>query len=146
MGALIVHETPGAGYGWSTVVASGGEGFDIVRADPSKERLLIYMGSMISQGITTSALNLLRHLDYDHGFDGWRGPARIRDERLALTLRSSLDRLVVYTPPQRDHFCVEPVSHVTNAIHMADPLRHGLRVVPPGGSTEAWMTIEVDSP
>jgi Zn-dependent M28 family amino/carboxypeptidase len=37
--ALIVHETPGAGYGWSTVTAPGGEGFDIVRADPSMERL-----------------------------------------------------------------------------------------------------------
>lgn len=39
IGALIVHETPAAGYGWSTVIAPGGEGFDIVRADPSKERL-----------------------------------------------------------------------------------------------------------
>lgn len=37
--ALIVHETPGAGYGWTTVTAPGGEGFDIVRADPAKERL-----------------------------------------------------------------------------------------------------------
>jgi Zn-dependent M28 family amino/carboxypeptidase len=38
-GVLIVHETPGAGYGWSTVIANNGEGFDIVRADPAKERL-----------------------------------------------------------------------------------------------------------
>ena len=37
--ALIVHESPGAGYGWSTVTAPGGEGFDIVRADPARERL-----------------------------------------------------------------------------------------------------------
>jgi Zn-dependent M28 family amino/carboxypeptidase len=36
---LIVHETPGAGYGWSTVAAPQGEGFDIVRADPAKEKL-----------------------------------------------------------------------------------------------------------
>ena len=41
LGALIVHETPGAGYGWSTVVASNGEAFDIVRADPAKEKLLL---------------------------------------------------------------------------------------------------------
>ena len=33
--------------------------------DPGKERMLLYLGSMLSQGITTSALNLLRHLDYD---------------------------------------------------------------------------------
>lgn len=40
IGALIVHETLGAGYGWSTVKASNGEGYDIVRADPAKEKLL----------------------------------------------------------------------------------------------------------
>ena len=33
--------------------------------DPTKERMLLYLGSMLSQGITTSAVNLLRHLDYD---------------------------------------------------------------------------------
>jgi aldose 1-epimerase len=83
------------------------------------------------------------YLDYDHVFDGWQGAARIRDERLALRLTSSLDRLVVYTPPAKDYFCVEPVSHVSNAIHMAEPLAHGLRAVEPGQAFEAWMWIEV---
>ena len=36
---LIVHETAGAAYGWSTVIAPAGENFDIVRADPAKEKL-----------------------------------------------------------------------------------------------------------
>lgn len=40
-GALIIHEAPGAGYGWNTVQASNGEGFDIVRADPAKEKVLL---------------------------------------------------------------------------------------------------------
>ena len=31
IGALIVHDTAGAGYGWSTVTAPGGENYDIVR-------------------------------------------------------------------------------------------------------------------
>ena len=30
--ALIVHDTPGAGYGWPTVIAPGGENYDVVRA------------------------------------------------------------------------------------------------------------------
>ncbi|WP_029603798.1 M28 family metallopeptidase [Kozakia baliensis] len=34
--ALIVHDTPGASYGWSTVVAPGGEAFDIVRDGADK--------------------------------------------------------------------------------------------------------------
>ncbi|GBQ82358.1 aminopeptidase [Gluconacetobacter johannae DSM 13595] len=31
IGALIVHDTPGASYPWTTVIAPGGEAFDIVR-------------------------------------------------------------------------------------------------------------------
>ena len=83
------------------------------------------------------------HLAFDHCFDGWKGPARIRDERFSLQLSSSLQHLVVYTPPERDYFCVEPVSHVSNAIHMADSAAHGLRTLDPGASLEAAMKLEV---
>jgi Zn-dependent M28 family amino/carboxypeptidase len=41
IGALIVHETPGAGYGWSTAIAPGGEGFDVVRADPARDKVML---------------------------------------------------------------------------------------------------------
>jgi aldose 1-epimerase len=85
----------------------------------------------------------VQHLDYDNCFDGWRGTARIRDEKMSLQLSSSLRRLVVYTPQQRDYFCVEPVSHVSNAIHMADPMAHGLLRVEPGDSVDAWMQLDV---
>lgn len=40
MGALIVHDTPGAGYGWATVTAPAGENYDIVRSDPASRVLL----------------------------------------------------------------------------------------------------------
>ena len=83
------------------------------------------------------------HLDFDNCFDGWRGAARIRDERFSLQLTSSLDYLVVYTPQTKPYYCVEPVSHLSNAIHMADPAAHGLRTVAPGESTDAWMQLEV---
>jgi aldose 1-epimerase len=83
---------------------------------------------------------------WDTGFDGWRGSARIRDEAFALRLSSSLDRLVVFTPPLQPYFCIEPVSHVTNAIHMAEPLQHGLRVLAPGQAFDAWMRLEVARP
>jgi aldose 1-epimerase len=83
------------------------------------------------------------HLDFDHCFEGWRGPARIRDEKLALQLTSSLPYLVVYTPRDAAHFCVEPVSHVSNAIHMADPIAHGLRSLAPGESMEASLALSV---
>lgn len=85
------------------------------------------------------------HLDFDHCFEGWQGAARLRDERLRVQITSSLDRMVVYTPKTRDYYCVEPVSHVSNAIHMADPAAHGLRTLQPGAHFEAWMKIEVSA-
>ena len=85
----------------------------------------------------------LSHLDFDNCFEGWRGPARIRDERFSLQLTSSLPYLVVYTPPDRAYFCVEPVSHVNNAIHMADPAACGLVSLAPGGTLEAAMRLDV---
>ena len=83
------------------------------------------------------------HLDFDHCFEGWQGAARLRDERLRVTITSSLPYLVVYTPPLKDIYCVEPVSHVSNAIHMAEPALHGLRTLQPGETFEAWMRIDV---
>jgi len=43
IGALIVHDTPGAGYGWNVVVSPHGENFDIVRA-PDKLTSLALQG------------------------------------------------------------------------------------------------------
>jgi aldose 1-epimerase len=83
------------------------------------------------------------HLNFDHCFEGWPGLARIRDEKLSLRLTSSLPYLVVFTPQNKDYFCVEPVSHVSNAIHMADPAAHGLRTVLPGQTLDASMQIDV---
>jgi Zn-dependent M28 family amino/carboxypeptidase len=40
IGALIVHETSGAGYGWNTVIAPAGENYDIIRA-PDDYRVLM---------------------------------------------------------------------------------------------------------
>jgi CDP-glycerol glycerophosphotransferase (TagB/SpsB family)/glycosyltransferase involved in cell wall biosynthesis len=65
-----------------------------------KETLLIYLGSMKSQGITTSALNLLRNIDFDRydvtAFYPWgRGPDRVKnmglvDDRVRVIPRASL--------------------------------------------------------
>jgi aldose 1-epimerase len=87
----------------------------------------------------------IAHLEFDNCFEGWRGAARIRDEKLSLRLTSSLPYLVVFTPQSKPYYCVEPVSHVSNAIHMADPLAHGLASVEPGQTLQAWMRLEVNS-
>lgn len=83
------------------------------------------------------------HLDYDNCFAGWNGPVRIRDECFSLRLESSLPYLVVYTPAERDWFCVEPVSHVSNALNMAEPTRHGVVALAADATMEATMTLRV---
>jgi aldose 1-epimerase len=85
------------------------------------------------------------NLAFDNCFEGWRGPARIRDEKMSLRLTSSLPYLVVYTPDTKPYYCVEPVSHVPNAIHMSDPAAHGLRALAPQATQDAWMKIEVSA-
>jgi len=82
-------------------------------------------------------------LDLDHCFDGWSGPARIRDEKLSLRLTSSLQHAVVYTPRGRDHFCVEPVSHVANALASDDPQARGIVALAAGQTMQAWMQLGV---
>ena len=83
------------------------------------------------------------HLEFDHCFEGWRGAARIRDEKFSLQLSSSLAYLVVYTPRDQDYFCIEPVSHLSDAIHRDDPLAHGLKCVAAGERIDATMKLEV---
>jgi aldose 1-epimerase len=82
-------------------------------------------------------------LAFDNCFDGWQGVALISDELLRLRLTSSLDRVVVYTPGSKPYFCVEPVSHVSNAHQMADPVAQGLVALDPGHTTSAWMQLDV---
>ena len=83
------------------------------------------------------------HLDFDHAFEGWTGPARIRDERLSLQMRSSTPHLVLRSHPDDDVFSIAPSSHVPNAIHMADPAAHGLRSLAPGETLEMSMSLDV---
>jgi aldose 1-epimerase len=89
-------------------------------------------------------------LDVDHCFDGWNGLAELRDEALRIRVESNLGRLVVFTNAARDTIAVEPVSHVNNAINLmeagiASAEELGVRVLQPGESMSAQMTISVES-
>ena len=61
--------------------------------------------------------------DVDTVYAGREGALTIEwlDRGVGLTLSPSheLGHTVVYVPPERDFFCVEPVSHRTNAVHAA---------------------------
>jgi aldose 1-epimerase len=88
-------------------------------------------------------------LDVDNCYDGWNGVAHLRDEALHVSLTSSLSRLVVYTNDTKDFVCIEPVSHVNNALNMlAQPGQTaeqlGVRILEPGESMSADMRIDVE--
>jgi aldose 1-epimerase len=88
-------------------------------------------------------------LDVDHCFDGWTGDVHLQDGLLHTRIRSSLQRLVVFTNPTRDFVAVEPVSHVNNAVQLMQEAGNsaeslGLIVLQPGASMSAHMYIQVD--
>ena len=82
-------------------------------------------------------------LALDHCFEGWPGRALLSDEQFTIELTSSLRRAVVFTPPDKPFYCVEPVSHVNNAVNSAEPLARGLLELAPGESARAWMNLAV---
>ncbi|HEV7372128.1 aldose 1-epimerase [Arenibaculum sp.] len=76
----------------------------------------------------------LRDLDgitMDNGFSGWSRHARIEwpgnVPALEIEATPGLGHLVLYLPPGQPWFCLEPVSHMTDAVN-----RHGR---PDGGET-----------
>jgi len=64
----------------------------------------------------------------DNCFDGWDGRAAItwpaRRLQLALEASQPFRHLVIYVPPGRDFFCVEPVSHANGLVGLS-PLGPG---------------------
>ncbi len=44
IGALIVHDTPGAAYGWNTVIAGGGENFTLAKTNGAEAPPLMLQG------------------------------------------------------------------------------------------------------
>ncbi|WP_043151181.1 aldose 1-epimerase [Sphingobium sp. Ant17] len=78
----------------------------------------------------------------DNVYGGWDGMATVvRGDGLRLTLTATgADWLHVYRPPDIDAFCLEPVSHMPDALNRAD----GLAIVAPGATHSLSMRIEID--
>lgn len=86
----------------------------------------------------------------DHGFTGWNGRATLDwpDDGLRLTLTTAgpLSHLVIYAPADGGFVCVEPVSHMTDAVNHpeAGPAARGLTTLEPGArlAAQAIFTVE----
>lgn len=82
----------------------------------------------------------------DDVFTGRSGPIAIQwpGRRLLITPSDDLSFTVVYAPPGADYFCVEPVSHMTDAVNRAEaPEVTGLRWLAPGETWEAHVHFAV---
>ncbi len=80
----------------------------------------------------------------DNDFIGWSGAAGIVDAcglEVELTASADFPVLRVFTPPGRDFFGVEPVSHIADAINRPDLAAGRMALVPPGGRIGGTVTI-----
>jgi aldose 1-epimerase len=86
-------------------------------------------------------------VDCDNCFTGWDGRAEITwpewDASLLMEATAPLRFLVFYTPPGQDYFCVEPVSHETDAFNAAAAGRTdtGTIVLAPGETIEGTTRL-----
>lgn len=78
----------------------------------------------------------------DNCFTGWDGSAILHGDAFSLTIQgaSNLRYLQVYTPPGQDFFCVEPVSHMPDAINRAADDMWSLA---PGEQAETQITFRL---
>jgi aldose 1-epimerase len=83
----------------------------------------------------------------DNCFVGWGRRATIEwpelGARLVMRAEPPLDYLVVFTPARRPFFCVEPVSHVTDAFNLADAGQtdSGMLVLEPGETLRTAVVL-----
>ncbi len=85
-----------------------------------------------------SSPRLLAEPGLDNCFAGWSGTAEIAWPTAGRRFRIDADRCfghaVVYTPPGREYFAFEPVSHMNDAINRMELPDHGLVILEPGDS------------
>jgi aldose 1-epimerase len=84
----------------------------------------------------------------DNCFSGWDGAAHITwgadQPGLSIEAEGVFRQLIVFTPSAHDFFCVEPVSHVTDAINWidADPAL-GMQILQPNETLQGAVTFRV---
>lgn len=84
----------------------------------------------------------------DNVYMGWDRRAEIdwpdRGASIVMTADDPLDVLIIFTPPEKDFFCVEPVSNITDAFNFAAQGRTdtGMIVLELGQSVSASVTMK----
>ena len=87
-------------------------------------------------------------LNLDHCYTATDGRVTLEwpEREMSINISSSkeLGFLTVYTPPGENYFCVEPVSHIPDAINSKlAPQLTGFRILQPGETFESHIAISV---
>ena len=93
-----------------------------------------------------SAGRSVKTLDLDVAFEINKPALSIRWPEMNLTIKSDpvFGKLVVYVPPGRDYFCVEPVTHAPDAVNSTlPPELTGLRYIAPGETLSGTIRLLV---
>ncbi len=86
----------------------------------------------------------------DHCYSGWNGRVELVLPEAQLCVRieaqEPLRWLHVYSPPGEAFLCIEPVSHMPDALNRAEPPAvSGLRLLAPGETLRARVTLSCES-
>ncbi|MDR3515502.1 MAG: aldose 1-epimerase [Azospirillaceae bacterium] len=87
----------------------------------------------------------LDRLVMDNSFTGWDGIAQIdwpHRMSLRITANSTLSFLMIYTPQDGDYFCLEPVSHMIDAVNHSD-IANGIKVLATNESIVGVVNLQV---
>lgn len=92
----------------------------------------------------------VKDLRLDNAFAAGKRGARMHWEdqakSVSMTASETLRHLVVYTPPEEDFFCVEPVSHSPDALNSSQGAdTTGLQILEPGASLSASISLFVET-
>lgn len=89
----------------------------------------------------------------DHGFTGWNGQATVRwsggvadGTSVSLLADGPFGHLIVYAPAVETFLCLEPVSHMTDAVNHPEEVDAGVFVLAPGERLSGTVRFRVSSP
>jgi len=100
------------------------------------------------QGLSSDEGMIIEQNSLDNALVGFKQQAKIAwpewGMEANISTSSNCKFLVVYSPKQKDFFCVEPVTHCTDAINLFNRGRNdtGLQQLPLGEEFSMWMKVE----
>lgn len=111
------------------------------------EHVAIGVGDVPSQHDYSAGRRIASDEELTLYFGGWNRQATLCDDqgrRLVMSTSSPLSHLILHAPADRDYFCVEPVTHVADAVNLAQAgfSNTGWRHLPSGHTLTCRLRLD----